>query len=46
MVGKTARVTEEVVVSKGAGERVEQINETVRRTEVDVDRIAGDKDRR
>jgi uncharacterized protein (TIGR02271 family) len=37
VVGKNARVIEEVVVSKTAGERTEQIDDTVRRTEVDVD---------
>ena len=38
VVGKTARVVEEVVVSKTADERVEQIDDTVRRTDVEVDR--------
>ena len=37
VVGKTARVVEEVVVSKTASERTEEIDDTVRRTEVDVD---------
>lgn len=37
VVGKSARVTEEVVVRKEAGERVEQVRDTVRRTEVSVD---------
>lgn len=37
VVGKEARVREEVVVKKTADERVEQIDDTVRRTEVDVD---------
>ncbi len=37
VVGKEARVTEEVVIKKTAEERVEQIDDTVRRTEVDVD---------
>jgi uncharacterized protein (TIGR02271 family) len=37
VVGKEARVTEEVVVSKVASERVEQIDDTVRRTEVKVE---------
>lgn len=46
VIGKNARVVEEVVVSKTAGERVEQIDDTVRRTEVDVDRDGGmDRDR-
>lgn len=38
VVGKQARVVEEVVVRKEEGERIEQIDDTVRRTEVDVDR--------
>lgn len=37
VVGKTARVTEELVVSKTADNRVETIDETVRKTEVDID---------
>lgn len=37
VVGKTARVVEEVVVSKTAGERTEEIADSVRRTEVEVD---------
>jgi uncharacterized protein (TIGR02271 family) len=38
VVGKNARVVEEVVVSKTAKENVEEIDDTVRRTEVDIDR--------
>lgn len=38
VVGKSARVVEEVVVSKSSDERVEQIDDTVRKTEVDIDR--------
>lgn len=47
VIGKTARVVEELVVRKETDERVEQIDDTVRRTEVDVDRdLAGtDRDR-
>lgn len=41
VVGKKARVVEEVVVRKSADERVEEINETVRRTDVDVENIEG-----
>jgi uncharacterized protein (TIGR02271 family) len=41
VVGKTARVVEEVVVSKTAGEHVEQIDDTVRRTEVEIDEDNG-----
>lgn len=37
VVGKEARVTEEVVVSKTADERVESIDDTVRHTRVDVE---------
>lgn len=37
VVSKTAHVTGEVVVSRTAGERVETVRETVRRTEVDVE---------
>jgi uncharacterized protein (TIGR02271 family) len=46
VVGKTSHVVEEVVVSKTADERVEQIDDTVRRTDVEVERDAGrDTDR-
>ena len=44
VVGKTARVVEEVVVSKTAGERVEEIADTVRRTDVEIDRDPGTTD--
>jgi uncharacterized protein (TIGR02271 family) len=37
VVGKEARVVEEVVVSKSATEHTEQVHDTVRRTHVDVD---------
>jgi len=37
VVSKDAVVTEEVVVRKSADERIKEIDETVRRTEVDVD---------
>ena len=37
VVAKEARVKEELVIKKTAEEHVEQINETVRHTEVDVD---------
>jgi uncharacterized protein (TIGR02271 family) len=43
VVGKTARVVEEVVVSKTTGERVEEIDDTVRRTDVEIDRDEGTK---
>jgi uncharacterized protein (TIGR02271 family) len=38
VIGKTARVVEEVVVSKTAQEHVEDVSDTVRRTDVEVDR--------
>jgi uncharacterized protein (TIGR02271 family) len=38
VVGKNARVVEEVVVSKTAEEHVENIDDTVRKTNVEVDR--------
>lgn len=41
VVGKTAHVVEEVVVSKTVNDRVEQIDDTVRRTDVEVDRDEG-----
>jgi uncharacterized protein (TIGR02271 family) len=37
VIGKDARVTEELVVTKTAGERTENVQDTVRHTEVDVD---------
>jgi len=37
VVGKQAVVTDEVVIKKTAGDRVEHVEETARRTEVDVD---------
>jgi uncharacterized protein (TIGR02271 family) len=37
IIAKTARVMEEVVVRKEAGERVEHVSETARRTEVGVE---------
>lgn len=37
VVGKSARVVEEVVVRKEGSDRTEEISETVRRTEVDID---------
>ncbi len=38
VVGKTARVVEEVVVSKTAEEHVENVEDSVRRTDVEIDR--------
>jgi len=45
MVSKESRVAEEVVVRKTAEERVEQVDDTVRRTEVEVDENASTTDR-
>ena len=39
VVGKTAKVVEEVVVGKNVTERTETINETVKRTDIEVDEI-------
>jgi uncharacterized protein (TIGR02271 family) len=44
VVAKNARVVEEVAIHKEAGQHVEQIDDTVRRTEVDVERLS-DTDR-
>jgi uncharacterized protein (TIGR02271 family) len=42
VVGKTARVVEEVVVGKAASDRNETVRDTVRRTDVDVEARQGD----
>jgi uncharacterized protein (TIGR02271 family) len=42
VVSKTARVVEEVVVGKEATERTETINDTVRGTTVEVERVQGE----
>lgn len=42
VVGKTARVVEEVEVGKQVGEREETVRDTVRRTDVEVEEISGD----
>ena len=39
VVGKTARVVEEVLVGKTSSERTEAIHDSVRRTEVDVEQV-------
>jgi stress response protein YsnF len=41
VVAKTARVVEEVVVGKEASSRTETVNDTVRGTDVEVERTAG-----
>ena len=47
VVGKQARVREELVVRKDVDQHVEQISDTFRRTEVDVDEYDGsDRERR
>lgn len=45
VVSKEARVVEEVVVKKGARERTETVRDTVRKTDVDVERIPYDASR-
>ena len=42
VVEKEARVTEEMVIRKTAEERTENVEDTVRRTEVDVDETTGE----
>ena len=42
VVGKTSRVVEEISVGKTSSERTEAIHDTVRKTEVDVEQIAGE----
>lgn len=44
VVDKQARVVEEVVVSKEVEEHQERVRDTVRRTDVDVERVDGDTD--
>jgi stress response protein YsnF len=41
VVAKTARVVEEVVVGKESSSRTETVNDTVRGTEVEVERVEG-----
>jgi stress response protein YsnF len=42
VIAKEARVTEEVVISKDTEQRTETVHDTVRRTEVEVDRDGTD----
>lgn len=42
VVGKTSRVVEEILVGKQASEHTEQIHDTLRKTEVEVERVAGE----
>lgn len=44
VVKKRARVREEVVVGKETTERTERVRDTVRKTEVKVDKLAGDRE--
>lgn len=44
VVAKTARVVEEVVIGKEVGERTEQIHDTVRRTDVQVEQLSAQDD--
>jgi stress response protein YsnF len=41
VVSKTARVAEEVVVGKTGSDRVETVHDTVRRQQVEVERVPG-----
>ena len=41
VVGKSARVVEEVLVGKGSSQRTETVQDTVRKTEVEVENIEG-----
>ncbi len=43
VVGKTARVVEEVVVGKEGSQRTETISDSVRKTEVEVEELAAEK---
>jgi uncharacterized protein (TIGR02271 family) len=45
VVSKEARVVEEVKISKDVEEHVERVQDTVRRTDVDVEKISGDTSR-
>lgn len=46
VVNKTARIAEEVVIRKRGSDRVETIRDTVRRQELDVERMAKDKEKK
>lgn len=43
VVGKTARVVEEVLVGKSSTERAETVHDSVRHTEVDVEELPGER---
>ena len=42
VISKTARVVEEVVVGKEITESTEQVSDTVRRTDIEVERTPGE----
>ena len=44
VIGKTARVVEEVVVGKDSSQRTQAVHDTVRRTDVQVERIPAEVD--
>ena len=44
VVGKQAVVTEEVSIRKDVGQRTEEVRDTVRHTEVEVERTEGVRD--
>ncbi len=46
VVAKTARVVEEVVIGKTATDRTETVTDTVRRTDVEVEELDGDRTRK
>ena len=43
VVGKTARVREEVSIRKDASDRTETVRDTVRREDVEIVKVPGDK---
>lgn len=43
VVATEARVVEEVVIGKEVGERTETVRDTVRRTDVNVEEVKGDR---
>ena len=45
VVAKDARVVEEVVVRKDVGQRTETVDDSVRRTEVDVEQLGTERER-
>ena len=41
-MGKTSRVVEEVVVGKQSTQRTEEVHDSVRKTEVEVEQVPGE----